>query len=85
MDGRLNQIRQRVRNCEHSRFRQDAMVDILAECDADDLSLMQRAARLTRRMCEAENVVIEPDEHIVFTRTIRTHLRCIPPASGSSW
>ena len=30
-----------------------------------------RRARLTRRMCEAEQVVIEPDERIVFTRTLR--------------
>jgi formate C-acetyltransferase len=32
-------------------------------------------ARLTRRMCEAESVVIESDELIVFTRTLTT----VPP------
>lgn len=31
---------------------------------------MQRSARLTRRMCEAERPVIWPEERIVFTRTI---------------
>ena len=41
-----------------------------AECEREDLSWMQRSARLTRRQCESERVVIEPDERIVFTRTL---------------
>ena len=50
-------------------------MDILAECEREGLNWTQRAARLTRRMCEAQTVVIEPDERIVFTRTVRR----IPP------
>ncbi len=41
----------------------------MAELDAENLSWPRRAARLIRRMCEAEVPVIEPDERIVFTRT----------------
>ena len=42
---------------------------------ARNLSWTKRAALLTRRMCESEHVIIEPDENIVFTRTLTT----IPP------
>jgi len=74
MDERLQTLRERVRSGEHKRFRQAAGIDILAECEGEHLSWMKRAARLTRRQCEAERVVIEPDEQIAFTRT----LPCIP-------
>ena len=43
---------------------------MITECDAENLSWTQRNARLTVRMCEAEQPVIFPDENIVFTRTI---------------
>ncbi len=53
--------------------------DLVAECDREGLSWPRRMARLTRRMCEAEQVVIEPDERIVFTRT----LTAVPPVYSS--
>lgn len=67
---RLARLRDSVRNKEHARFRQEAPPDVVAEFDADGLSWMRRNARLTRRMCEAEEVVIQPDARIVFTRTV---------------
>ena len=48
----------------------DVSPDLVTECDREGLSWPRRRARLTRRMCEAERVVIEPDERIVFTRTL---------------
>jgi formate C-acetyltransferase len=65
-------MRRRVRDGEHHRYRQDPP-DVLSECEAGQLSWMQRAARLTCRMCAAEGSrpVIEADERIVFTRTVR--------------
>ena len=70
MNERLEKLEQRVRDGEHKRLRQIAPPNILAECERENLSWVQRNARLTRRMCEAERVVIEPDERIVFTRTL---------------
>ncbi|MEN6357949.1 MAG: pyruvate formate lyase family protein [Armatimonadota bacterium] len=63
-----------VREREHKRFRQQAPPDVLAECERENSSGMRRAALLIKRQCEAESVVIEPGERIVFTRTIP----CIP-------
>jgi formate C-acetyltransferase len=63
-------MRERVRAGEHRTLRQSAPVDILAEPDLGKLSWPRRAARLVRRQCEAEQVIIEPDEKIVFTSTI---------------
>ncbi len=70
MNERLQMLKDRVRAGEQKRFRQASGIDILAECEREHLSWMQRAARLVRRQCEAERVVIEPDERIVFTRTL---------------
>ncbi|MCL4393561.1 MAG: pyruvate formate lyase family protein, partial [Chloroflexi bacterium] len=70
MNERLEKLKVRVRAGEHKGYRQPAPIDILAECEREHLSWMQRSARLTRRQCEAERVVIEPDERIVFTRTL---------------
>jgi pyruvate-formate lyase len=70
MNDRLEQLKQRVRSGAHKQFRQAASIDILAECERKQLSWMQRNARLVRRQCEAEVAVIEPDEQIVFTRTL---------------
>lgn len=67
---RLANMKRRVRVGEHHRHRQTSLIDVRPECDAENLSWMQRAARLTRRMCEAQAVVIEADEKIVFTRTV---------------
>jgi len=68
---RLAEMKRRIRAGEHHRFRTTETVDVLAECEREGLDWTQRAARLTRRMCEAQTVVIEPDEQIVFTRTVR--------------
>lgn len=70
MNARLENLREQVRAGTHKRFRQETGIDIVAECDRENLSWMRRMARLTRRQCEAERVVFEPDERIVFTRTL---------------
>ena len=68
---RLAAMKLRIRAGEHHRFRDTDQIDVRSECDAEGLSWMRRAARLTHRMCKAQTVVIEPDERIVFTRTVR--------------
>lgn len=70
MNERLENLRARVRAGEHKRWRQPAPPDVLRECEREGLSWMRRAARLTRRQCEAERVVVEPDERLAFTRTV---------------
>ena len=72
---RLAEMKRRIRAGEHHRVRTTETVDVLNECERENLDWTRRAARLTRRMCEAQTVVIEPDERIVFTRTVRQ----IPP------
>jgi len=67
---RLAEMKRRIRAGEHHRHREAGSIDVRHECDSENLSWMQRAARLTRRMCEAQTVVIEEDEQIAFTRTI---------------
>jgi len=71
LEPRLADMKRRIRAGEHHRFRTVDTLDLWTECDAEQLSWPRRAARLTRRMCEAQTVVIEPDERIVFTRTVR--------------
>jgi pyruvate-formate lyase len=75
MNERLGRMRDRVRNREQAAILTPPSLNLIKECDAENLSWMQRNARLTRRMCEAEKAVILEDENILFTRTI-TH---IPP------
>ncbi len=75
MNERLTGLRTRTREGHFVRYRQASAPELIAECDREGLSWTRRRARLTRRMCEAERVVIEPDERIVFTRT----LPAIPP------
>ena len=70
MNPRLQTLRERVRNREQAAERTTPIPNVLAECKAENLSWMQRSARLTRRMCTAERPVIWRDERIVFTRTI---------------
>jgi pyruvate-formate lyase len=70
MNERIIALRDRVRAGEHHSFRQAASLDVLPECEARQLSWMRRVACLIRRQCEAEKVIIEPDECIVFTRTL---------------
>ncbi|HUA76827.1 MAG TPA: pyruvate formate lyase family protein, partial [Acetobacteraceae bacterium] len=72
---RLMEMKRRIRAGEHHRYRTTDTVDLLTECEREGLDWTRRAARLTRRMCEAETVAIEPDERIVFTRTVRR----VPP------
>jgi formate C-acetyltransferase len=63
-------------------MRQADPIEILEECDTGRLSWPRRVARLVRRQCEAEHVIIEPDERIVFTRT----LPGVPPIySAEEW
>ena len=75
MNERLLNMKHRVRAGEHRTLRQAAPIDVLTECEAEGLSWTRRVARLVRRQCEAERVVIEPNERIVFTRT----LPAVPP------
>jgi hypothetical protein len=86
MNPRILSLKERVRAGEHKRFRQTAPVSLLAECEAENLSWPWRMTRLTRRQCEAERVVIEADERIVFTRTLPA---AIPPftqtKNGPTW
>jgi formate C-acetyltransferase len=70
MKERLQIMKQRVRDGKQRAIRQVSAPDVLSECQAEGLSWPQRAARLTRRMCEAEQPVVLPDEKILFTRTI---------------
>ena len=72
MNERLTGLRTRTRAGHFSQYRQPASPDLVAECDREGLSWPMRMARLTRRMCEAERVVVEPDERIAFTRTLPT-------------
>ena len=67
---RLAEMKRRIRAGEHHHHRVTETVEVRDESTAERLSWLQRAARLTRRMCEAQTVVIEPDERIVFTRTV---------------
>ncbi len=72
MNERVTGLRTRTRAGHFSQYRQPASPELIAECDREGLSWPMRMARLTRRMCEAEQVVVEPDERIVFTRTLPT-------------
>jgi pyruvate-formate lyase len=79
MNEQLDFMKKRVRAGEHHSARQAAPIDVLAECEAENLSWPRRVARLVRRQCEAEQIVIAPDEQIVFTRT----LPAVPPIYNS--
>ena len=82
MNDRLTAMKERVRAGEHRSLRQDAPIDVLAECESGQLSWCRRVACLVRRQCEAELVIIAPDERIVFTRTIPA----VPPIySEKQW
>ncbi|MGA7192203.1 MAG: pyruvate formate lyase family protein, partial [Anaerolineales bacterium] len=70
MNERLKLMKKRVRAGKHHSLRRAAPIDILAECEAENLSWPRRVACLIKRQCEAEQVVIAPDEQIVFTRTL---------------
>ncbi|HSB66590.1 MAG TPA: pyruvate formate lyase family protein [Anaerolineales bacterium] len=82
MNERLIAMKNRVREGAHRSLRQDTAVEVLEECESRQLSWSRRVACLVRRQCEAEQTLIEPDEQIVFTRT----LLGIPPIySPEDW
>jgi len=70
MNELLTAMKNRVRYGAHHAVRQDGPIDILTECETRQLSWPRRVACLVRRQCEAERVIIKPDERIVFTRTL---------------
>jgi formate C-acetyltransferase len=83
MNQRLEELKRRVRAGEHHHLRRQEPIDVLSESEAEGLSWMRRAARLTVRQCQAETPVILPDEQIVFTRTLPA---AIPPVySPEDW
>jgi pyruvate-formate lyase len=83
MNQRLEIMKARIRSGAHRTWRQCEPVSLLPECEARGLSWMQRVALLTVRQCEAERVVIEPDERIVFTRTLPSAIPAI--YSAEDW
>jgi formate C-acetyltransferase len=70
LDGRVLAYRDFVRQGGHKCHRLNEAPDVLSECEAGQLTWMERAALLTQRMCETENPVIDDNEIIVFTRTV---------------
>src|SRR5208282_2193616 len=82
LEPRLVRLKNAMRDGFYREFRRTEQIDVLNECDRENLSWPRRAARLTRRMCEAQLPIIVPDERIVFTRTTTA----IPPIySPSQW
>ena len=82
MNERLELLKHRMRAGEHKKLRQEKSIELLPECEAEGLSWPRRVARLVSRQCEAEQVVIAPEERIVFTRT----LPGVPPVySPEEW
>jgi formate C-acetyltransferase len=75
-------MKRALRDGHYRQYRTSPEVALLAECDAGQLSWPQRAARLIRRMCEAQQVVILPEERIVFTRTT---VKVPPVYSETQW
>jgi pyruvate-formate lyase len=76
---RIYEYRDYIREGQHKRLRGTAAPNVLAECERNRLTWVQRTALLTQRMCEAEKVVIEAHENIVFTRTVCS----VPPIYNS--
>ena len=70
MNERLELLKSRMRAGEQKSLRQAKSIKVLSECENEGLSWPRRVARLVRRQCEAEQVVITPEERIVFTRTL---------------
>lgn len=82
LEPRLVRLKNAMRDGFYREFRRTEQVDVVSECDRENLSWPRRVARLTRRMCEAQLPIIVPDERIVFTRTTTA----IPPIySSSQW
>jgi len=77
MNARIEEMKRRVRAGENRSNRKAEPISILDECETENLSWSRRAARLTRHQCEAEKVIINPDERIVFTRTLPAEIPAI--------
>jgi len=69
LEPRLVEMKRALRAGRYQQYRTSPEVDLIAEGDAGGLSWPQRSARLIRRLCEAQKIVIPPQERIVFTRT----------------
>jgi len=80
LEPRLAAMKRALREGYYKQYRTSPEVNLLAECEAEQLSWPRRAARLIRRMCEAQKVVIRPEERIVFTRTVEK----VPPVYSES-
>lgn len=82
MNERLLSMRNKVRRGEQRLLRQSVSIDVLGECDRENLSWPKRVTRLIQRQCQAEQPVIGSQERIVFTRT----LPGVPPVySSEDW
>jgi formate C-acetyltransferase len=82
MNERLLSMRDEVRRREQRSLRQVGSIDVLSECDRDNLSWPKRVSRLIQRQCLAEHPVIGSQERIVFTRTLPS----VPPVySSEDW
>ncbi len=82
MNERLLSMRDKVRRREPCSLRQSGSIDVLGECDREDLSWPKRVTRLIQRQCQAEQPVIELQDCIVFTRTLPD----VPPVySPEDW
>jgi pyruvate-formate lyase len=82
MNERVEFLKHRIRTGEHKVLRQGKSIDLLDECEKEGLSWTRRVSRLVHRQCEAECVVLEPEERIVFTRTVPG----VPPVySAADW
>jgi formate C-acetyltransferase len=69
LEPRLVAMKRALRDGDYRQYRTSPELDLVAECETEQLSWPRRAARLIRRLCEAQAVVIRPEEKIVFTRT----------------
>ncbi len=67
---RVMEMRQRIADGAHKKYRTGRIPDVAAACDREGLDWPHRASRLTKMMCEAETPVILHGETIVFTRTV---------------
>lgn len=68
---RLADLATRTRMRNFRRFRQTWKIELVDECRRENLPWPLRVSRLIRRMCEAEQPVVLPEERIAFTRTMQ--------------
>ena len=69
MNERLNNLRHRTRDRAYGKYHSAKTFNFITEFNNGDLTWVERVSRLTLRMCEAQDVIIEPGERIVFTQT----------------